>query len=123
VAEFGTRFVTRCGTHATQVPEKEEKESGGEGGIRTTDETLEIKMLLENCGLLVPSRPLASSFVPVDSASSRVRRYFPRNLDLLLIVRPDYASSIDGRSFCPPHSIGRARFTRKAFAALVFNLL
>jgi Arm DNA-binding domain len=33
VAEFGTRFVTRCGTLATQVPEEEEKESGGEGGI------------------------------------------------------------------------------------------
>jgi integrase len=29
VAEFGTRFVTRCGTLATQVPEEEEKESGG----------------------------------------------------------------------------------------------
>jgi hypothetical protein len=35
VAEFGTRFVTRCGTLATQVPEEKEKESGGEGGIRT----------------------------------------------------------------------------------------
>jgi hypothetical protein len=35
VAEFGTRFVTRCGTLATQVPEEQEKESGGEGGIRT----------------------------------------------------------------------------------------
>jgi integrase len=35
VAEFGTRFVTRCATVATQVPEAEEKESGGEGGIRT----------------------------------------------------------------------------------------
>jgi hypothetical protein len=33
VAEFGTRFVTRCGTLATQVPEAEEKENGGEGGI------------------------------------------------------------------------------------------
>ena len=31
VAEFGTRFVTRCGTLATQVPEEQEKESGGEG--------------------------------------------------------------------------------------------
>jgi hypothetical protein len=35
VAEFGTRFVTRCGALATQVPEEEEKLSGGEGGIRT----------------------------------------------------------------------------------------
>jgi hypothetical protein len=35
VPEFGTRFVTRCGTLATQVPEEEEKLSGGEGGIRT----------------------------------------------------------------------------------------
>jgi hypothetical protein len=33
VAEFGTRFVTRFGAVATQVPEEEEKESGGEGGI------------------------------------------------------------------------------------------
>ena len=31
VAEFGTR----CGTIAAQVPEEKEKESGGEGGIRT----------------------------------------------------------------------------------------
>jgi hypothetical protein len=35
VAEFGTRFVTRCGAIATQVPEEGEKLSGGEGGIRT----------------------------------------------------------------------------------------
>jgi len=35
VAEFGTRFATRCGTLATQVPEEEENLSGGEGGIRT----------------------------------------------------------------------------------------
>jgi hypothetical protein len=35
VAEFGTRFVTRCGTLATQVSEEKEKLSGGEGGIRT----------------------------------------------------------------------------------------
>jgi integrase len=35
VAEFGTRFVTRCGTVATQVPDDEGKKSGGEGGIRT----------------------------------------------------------------------------------------
>jgi hypothetical protein len=35
VTEFGTRFVTRCGTVATQAPEEQEKESGGEGGIRT----------------------------------------------------------------------------------------
>jgi len=35
VAEFGTRFVTRCGTLTTQVPEEKEKETGGEGGIRT----------------------------------------------------------------------------------------
>ena len=33
VAEFGTRFVTRCGTLATQVPEEQEKKRGGEGGI------------------------------------------------------------------------------------------
>src|SRR5258708_33916406 len=31
VAEFGTRFVTRCGTLATQGPEGKEKESGGKG--------------------------------------------------------------------------------------------
>jgi hypothetical protein len=36
------------------------------------DRTVEIKMFLENCGLLVPSNPLASPFVPVDSASSSV---------------------------------------------------
>jgi hypothetical protein len=34
VAEFGTRFGTRCGTLATQVPVEQEKESGGESGIR-----------------------------------------------------------------------------------------
>jgi hypothetical protein len=34
VPKFGTRFVTRWGTLATQVPEEKEKESGGEGGIR-----------------------------------------------------------------------------------------
>jgi hypothetical protein len=33
VAEFVTRFATRCGTLATQVPEEPEKESVGEGGI------------------------------------------------------------------------------------------
>ena len=33
VPEFGTRFVTRCGTVATQVREEEENLSGGEGGI------------------------------------------------------------------------------------------
>ena len=65
-------------------------------GFEPTDGTLEIKMLLENCGLLVPSAPLASPFVPVDSASSRVRRYFPRNLDLSLMVRPDGAPSRKG---------------------------
>jgi hypothetical protein len=41
-------------------------------GFEPTDGTLEIKILLENCGLLVPSKPLASPFVPVDSASSSV---------------------------------------------------
>jgi hypothetical protein len=64
VAGFGTAFVTLTGTVATQVPEEKEKERGGEGGIRT-EGTLEIKMLLENCRLLVPSKPLASPFVPV----------------------------------------------------------
>jgi len=38
-------------------------------GFEPTDGTLEIKMLLENFGLVVPSKPLASPFVPVDSAS------------------------------------------------------
>ena len=41
-------------------------------GFEPTDGTLEIKKLLENCRLLVPSKPLASPFVPVDSASSYV---------------------------------------------------
>ena len=41
-------------------------------GFEPTDGTLEIKKLLENCRLLVPSKPLASPFVPVDSASSSV---------------------------------------------------
>ena len=73
------------------------KKSGGEGGIDSghpgprpagalraskiascdfvepADGTLEIKMLLEDWELLVPSKPLASPFVPVDSASSRIR--------------------------------------------------
>jgi hypothetical protein len=35
VAGLGTRLATRCGALATQVPEEEEKLSGGEGGIRT----------------------------------------------------------------------------------------
>jgi hypothetical protein len=34
----------------------------------------------------VPSKPLASTFVPVDSASSRVHRCLPKTPDLLLIV-------------------------------------
>jgi len=33
-------------------------------------------MLLENFGLVVPSKPLASPFVPVDSASSSVVSQF-----------------------------------------------
>jgi len=41
-------------------------------GFELTERTLEIKMLLENWGPLVPSEPLASRFVPVDSASSSV---------------------------------------------------
>jgi hypothetical protein len=41
-------------------------------GFEPTDGTLEIKMLPENWELLVPSGPLASPFVPVDSASSSV---------------------------------------------------
>jgi integrase len=72
VAEFGTRFVTRCGTLATEVPDDEEKNVAERVGFEPTDGTLEIKILLENCGLLVPSKPLASPFVPVDSASSSV---------------------------------------------------
>jgi hypothetical protein len=45
-------------------------------GFEPTDGTLEIKMLLENCGLVVPSKPLASPFVPVGSASSSVVSQF-----------------------------------------------
>ena len=50
-------------------------------GFEPTDGTLEIKMLLENCGLVVPSIPLASPFVPVDSASSSVVREIARWLE------------------------------------------
>jgi hypothetical protein len=42
-------------------------------GFEPTDGTVEINILLENRGLLVPSKPLASPFVPVDSASRRIR--------------------------------------------------
>jgi hypothetical protein len=62
-------------------------------GWDSKERTLEIKSLLEKRCVTVPSKPLASPFVPVDSASSRVRRYFPRNPDLPLMVRPYYASS------------------------------
>ena len=44
-------------------------------GFEPTETTLEIKKLMENWGLLVPSEPLASPFVPVDSASRRVDEY------------------------------------------------
>jgi len=36
VAEFGTRFVTRCGTFATQVPEEEGKEVAERVGFEPT---------------------------------------------------------------------------------------
>ena len=53
--------------------EKRSKRVAERVGFEPTDGTLEIKMLLENWERLVPSEPLASPFVPVDSASSRVR--------------------------------------------------
>jgi len=72
VAEFGTRFVTRCGTVATQVPEEKEKESGGEGGIRIT----------EKSRIAVPCHPLDSPDFAVDlaiapSAAFSLRRSMP----------------------------------------------
>jgi hypothetical protein len=48
------------------------KEVAERVGFEPTDGTPAIKNLLENSGLLVPSNPLASPFVPVDSASSSV---------------------------------------------------
>jgi hypothetical protein len=51
--------------------------------VEPTDGTLEFKKLLENWELLVPSEPLASPFVPVDSvASGQVRSGFFESPDL-----------------------------------------
>jgi hypothetical protein len=57
VTEFGTRFVTRCGTLATQVPEAEEKESGGEGGIRTHGRDALIQEVRKIYGFTFPLQP------------------------------------------------------------------
>jgi hypothetical protein len=57
---------------------EKEKKVAERVGFEPTDGTLEIKMLLENCGIVVPSIPLASPFVPVDCASSSVVREIAR---------------------------------------------
>jgi hypothetical protein len=73
VAGLGTRLATRRAVPAAQVPDKKGQKEWRRGWDSNTDGTLEIKMLLEKCGLLVPSEPLTSPFVPVDSASSQVQ--------------------------------------------------
>lgn len=91
MAEFGTRFVNRCGTLATQVPEEEEKLSGGEGGIR-----IEIKMLLEIGNYLSAQNPRLSV------CASRFRQYLGtpavqiRSLEKQVLL-PEFATSL------PPH--------------------
>jgi hypothetical protein len=64
VAEFGTRFVTRCGTLATQVPEEEEKLSGGEGGIaRGRGRPLVLRFAPDRRGEAATSKNRSAIFV------------------------------------------------------------
>ena len=71
MAEFGTRFVTRCGTIATRVPEAEEKESGGEGGIaRGRGRPLVLRFATDRRGWAATSKNRSAIFVePVGSST------------------------------------------------------
>ena len=64
MAEFGARFVTRCGTLATQVPEEKEKETGGEGGIaRGRGRPLVLRFAPDRRGWAATSKNRSAIFV------------------------------------------------------------